>query len=95
MSDDEPPDLDGLHSRLDDMQLSRALRRALAQSGMPLQTVADLQRLGAFEFSRTDGVGSVVFKEAVDLLRGFGLAWAPDARLDKTRARILSKRRTV
>jgi hypothetical protein len=97
MRDDKPPDsdLDGPRSRLEGMQISPSLRRALARCGTEMQTVVDLHRVGAFEFSRMDGVGVVVFQQAADLLRGRGLSWPPDARLDKTRARILSKRRTV
>jgi hypothetical protein len=89
MDNDKPPDLVGLHSRLDEIQLSHAMRRALAQSGTRLETVADLLRVGAFEFARSDRVGLVVFQQAVDLLRRCGLSWSPDARLDETRARVL------
>jgi hypothetical protein len=89
MGNDKPPDLGGLNSRLDEVQLSHAVRRALAQSEMRLKTVADLLHVGAFEFSRRDGVGLVVFQQAVDLLRDCGLSWSADARLDATRARVL------
>jgi hypothetical protein len=80
------------------MQLSRDLRRALAQSRTKLETVGDLQHVGAFEFARSEGVGLVVFRQAVDLLRDCGLSWTPDARLNKIWARILSaaaKRRSA
>jgi hypothetical protein len=89
MGNDKPPDLGGLNSRLDEVQLSHAMRRALAQSEMRLQTVADLLHVGAFEFSRRDGVGLVVFQQAVDLLRRCGVSWSPDPRLDKTWVKIL------
>jgi hypothetical protein len=98
MGKDKPHNLDGLHSRLDEVQLSRAMRRALARSGLKLETVADLLHVGAFEFARSDGVGRVVFQEAVDLLRSCGVSWSSDARLDETRAGILSagpKRRSA
>jgi hypothetical protein len=85
MGNDKPPDLGGLNSRLDEMQLSHAVRRALAQSEMRLETVADLLHVGAFAFARFDGVGRIVFQEAVDLLRDCGLSWSPDARLDGSR----------
>jgi hypothetical protein len=93
MGDDKPHDLGGLHFRLDEMQLSHAMRRAFAQSGTRLETVGDLLHVGAFEFARRDGVGLVVFQQAVDLLRDCGLSWSADARLDKTWARILSAAR--
>jgi hypothetical protein len=89
MGHHKPPDLGGVHSRLDEIQISRSLQRALAQSSIQLHTIADLLRVGAFEFSRSDGVGLVVFQQAVDLLLGCGLSWSPDARLEKARARIL------
>jgi len=90
MRNDKPPESGGLDSRLDEMQLSRDMLRALAQSRTKLETVADLLHIGAYEFARSEGVGLVVFRQAVDLLRGCGLSWSPDARLDKTWAKILS-----
>ena len=98
MDDDTRRDLDGFDARIDELPISLSLRRVLANCGTTLQTVADLARLGAFEFSRMDGVGLIVFQQAVDLLRDRGLSWRPDARLDKARARILSvnaKKRTA
>ena len=90
MSNDQPPESGRLDSRLDEMQLSRDMRRALAQSRKKLKNVGDLQHVGAFEFARSEGVGVVVFRQAVDLLRDCGLSWPPDARLNKIWARILS-----
>jgi hypothetical protein len=90
MGNDKLLDSCGRDSRLDEMQLSHAMRQALAKSETRLETVADLLRVGAFEFSRGDGVGLGVFQQAVDLLRDCGLSWSPDARLNKIWARILS-----
>ena len=89
MRNDKPPESSGLDSRLDEMQLSRDMLRALAQLRTKLETVADLLHIGAYEFARSEGVGLVVFRQAVGLLRGCGLSWSPDPRLDKTWARIL------
>jgi hypothetical protein len=91
MGNDKPPESSGIHSRLDDMQLSQAMRQALAQSRTKLETVADLLHIGAYEFARSEGVGLVVFRQAVDLLRRCGVSWPPDARLDKTLPKILSR----
>jgi hypothetical protein len=42
-----------------------------------------------FEFARMDGVGLVVFRQAVSLLLDCGLSWSPDARLEERRASML------
>jgi hypothetical protein len=91
MGNDKPHNLGDLDSRLDELQLSQAMRQALAQSRTKLETVADLLHIGAYEFARSEGVGLVVFRQAIDLLRNCGLSWPPDpTRLDKTWAKILS-----
>jgi hypothetical protein len=89
VGNDMPRNVGGLDTRLDDMQLSLVMRRALAKPGVSLHTVADLLNIGAFEFSMMDGVGLVVFQQAADFLVRCGLSWSPDARLGPRRTRML------
>ena len=79
------------NTRLVDVALSDTFRRILLRRRPPLATIGDLQRIGAYRFAMTDGVGVGIFREATALLRSGGCAWRADPRLDKRYAVFLDR----
>ena len=77
------------NTRLADIAVSNAFRRVLRRRRPPLETISDLQRIGAYRFAMTDGVGVGIFREATEVLRSGGCTWRADPRLDRRYAIFL------